>query len=125
MDDKENKLGLRDLYDALLLLPSMYEYKDKEVRRLARLVLCINDLEAVMDLLIFFSGRVLRVPDIRDIETTLKMISAYKDNMEKGIKPSSSSFYTALYKYNIKLTDENKEKFKKISRYFKEQRNKN
>ena len=122
-DNDDVKMDINDLYDALLLLPVLYDYPNKHIRRLAKLALCINNTEAVIDLLSYYGGTVLRIPKLEDVELTIRMLSAYKENMDKGVKATSSSYYTALYNNNIKMTEENKKKFKEMNRYFKSQRN--
>lgn len=121
---KKDLLKIEDIYEALTLLPILSDYTEPGVRSISELALCINNSEAFLNLLIYFSGKHIRFPKIEDVELTLKLLLAYKYNMEKGIKPTSILYYNALYKYNIKINEENKQKFKQLTRYFKRQRKK-
>lgn len=112
-------LGLEDIYDALTMLPVFYDYTEKGIKGVSELALLLNNSEALINFLIYFSNKQIRFPKIEDVEILLRMILAYKDNMVNNIKPTSILFYNALYKYQVKPTEENKEIFRKLSRYLK------
>lgn len=112
-------LGLEDLYDALTMLPIFYDYTEKGIKGVSELALLLNNSEALINFLIYFSNKQIRFPKIEDVELLLRMILAYKDNMVNNVKPTSILFYNALYKYQVKPTEENKEIFRRLSRYLK------
>ena len=120
-----SKYGSDDIYEAIMMLPLLYGYKTHKFSRIAEVALCLNNPEALVNFLTYFSGKTIRFPEIEEIEETLKMIYAYKDNMEKGVKPTSILYYNALLKYNLKLTPETKERFKKLTKYLKKTKNGN
>ncbi len=120
-----SKYGSDDMYEAIMMLPLLYGYKTHKFSRIAEVALCLNNPEALVNFLTYFSGKTIRFPEIEEIEETLKMIYAYKDNMEKGVKPTSILYYNALLKYNLKLTPETKERFKKLTKYLKKTKNGN
>lgn len=120
-----SRFGSNDMYEAIMMLPLLYGYKTHKFSRIAEVSLCLNNPEALVNFLTYFSGKTIRFPEISEIEETLKMIYAYKDNMEKGIKPSSILYYNALLKYDLKLTPEVKERFKKLTKYLRKIKNNN
>lgn len=120
-----SRFGSNDMDEAIMMLPLLYGYKTHKFSRIAEVSLCLNNPEALVNFLTYFSGKTIRFPEISEIEETLKMIYAYKDNMEKGIKPSSILYYNALLKYDLKLTPEVKERFKKLTKYLRKIKNNN
>lgn len=117
------KFGSNDIYEAIMMLPLLYGYKTHKFSRIAEVSLCLNNSEALVNFLTYFSGKTIRFPDINEVEETLKMIYAYKDNMENGVKPSSILYYNALLKYNLKPTPEVKERFRKLTKYLRKIKN--
>ena len=78
---KKDLLKIEDIYEALTLLPILSDYTEPGVRSVSELALCINNSEALLNLLIYFSGKHIRFPKIEDVELTLKLLLAYKYNI--------------------------------------------
>ena len=118
MEIDNNVLDGKDLTDAFMLLPVLYNYSDVTVKHLNDLALLINNTEVLLDFLILWEGKRITIPKLEEVELILKLLCAYKYNIDKNIKPTDSLFYSALLYNKVESTLENKEKFLKLYNYF-------
>ena len=118
MEIDNDVLNEKDITDAFMLLPTLYNYSVENSKKLGELALVINNTEVLLDFLLLYSGRRITFPKIEEVELILKMICAYKYNIDRNIKPTSNSFYSALIYNKISPTKENEEKFLKLYNYF-------
>ena len=52
-----NSIGLEDIYDALTMLPVFYDYTEKGIKGVSELALLLNNSEALINFLIYFSNK--------------------------------------------------------------------
>ena len=65
-----SKYGSDDMYEAIMMLPLLYGYKTHKFSRIAEVALCLNNPEALVNFLTYFSGKTIRFPEIEEIEET-------------------------------------------------------
>lgn len=111
--------SLEPMYDALLLLPSLYNYDDKDLKILSDIFLALGNNEAFINFIILFSGETIKIPEVDKIELCVKMVNAYNYYI-KNYKEKFEDIKTirlVLKKFKIETTRENINFFRRIDSF--------